>query len=167
MSGLANRGSALEQLLEIQNATYRARGIAHIAKVPTPFGLKRQGGAIVGAFPAQKSICDYVGCAGARAVGIEAKETATDRLAWDKIPEHQRDWLAAYDRAGAIAGVVIMWSHRNEIWAVPWRDIAAAMTGARKSLPWKAGSRYRVTQGTGVCDYLARLVEIERAGGAA
>ncbi len=163
MSSHANRGSALEDLIEAQNAVYRSRGIAVVAKVPTPWKVQWRGGKIAGAFPERKGICDYVGCAGARAVGIEAKETEIDRLAWDKIPDHQRDWLSAYDRAGAIAGVVILWAGRGEVWAVPWRDIAVAMVGQRKSLPWQAGSRYRVTQGVGVCDYLARLVELERA----
>lgn len=158
----ANRGSALEELIERQNATYRERGIAVITKVPTPWKVQWRGGHIAGAFPESKSICDYVGCAGARAVGIEAKETELDRLAWAKVPEHQQDFLAAYARAGAIAGLVILWAQRNEVWAVPWRDVASAMAGPRKSLPWQAGSRYRVTSGIGVCDYLARLVELER-----
>lgn len=151
----------------MQNAVYRQRGIAIITKVPTPWKVQWRAGQIAGAFPESKSICDFVGCAGARAVGIEAKETATDRLAWDKIPEHQRDFLDDYSRAGAVAGLVILWAKRGEVWAIPWRDVAAAMAGPRKSLPWQAGSRYLVTSGLGVCDYLARLVELERVGGAA
>ena len=157
----ANRGKALEQMLEIANAQYRLRGIAVIEKVPTAWIALRREGLITGAYPQKPAVADFLGCMGARAVCVEAKETKRHLLPRANIHPHQVAFLTDCARLGALCGLIVLWTapeQRGELWAMPWRDVRARMQQSRKSLPWEPESRYRVTG----CDYLARLVELER-----
>lgn len=162
VNSYGNRGTALEELLETANRQYRARGIAVVEKVPTAWVATRSRGAITGAYPQRPAVADFIGCLGARAVAVEAKETRLPRLPWSNIHQHQAAFLDDCQRLGALCGLVVMWTgpeQRCEVWSVPWSVVRELMAGQRKSLAWEPQSRYRVV---GV-DYLARLVELERA----
>ena len=161
----ANRGAALEEALEYQHHVYRSAGIADIRKLPTDWHVTARRG--VGAerawaaVPARKSAVDYLGFlmdGTGRHVGVEAKQTAADRWPLSSLPEHQRAYLAAVDRAGGVAGVVLWWTGRGVLWAVPWAALAAEMAAGRRSLRFAGGSPLAVRGGA---DYLPALVRVE------
>ena len=161
----ANRGLALEELLEYQHHLYRSAGIADIRKLPTDWHVTARRG--VGAehawaaFPARKSAVDYLGFlmdGSGRHVAVEAKQTAAERWPMSALPQHQRAYLAAVDRAGGVAGVVLWWTARNVLWAVPWSELAAEVAVGRRSLPFAERSPLAVRDGA---DYLPALLRAE------
>ena len=175
-SSHANRGSALEDLLEYQHNAYRAAGIADIRKLPTDWHVTARRGAGAerawAAFPARKSAVDYLGFlmrtgpapwlhkgeidVSGRHIAVEAKQTAAaDRWPLSALPEHQRAYLDAVDRAGGVAGVVLWWTGRNVMWALPWQVVAAEVEAGRRALPFAARSALAVSGGA---DYLPGLL---------
>lgn len=168
-ASLANRGSALEDLLARQHALYEARGVAWVRKHPTPWTPTRRGGKVVGGRPTGFATADFLGVlAGGRGVALEAKECGAPSFPWSRIPPQQRGCLDAYQDAGAVAAVVLWWGPdpkapaqsprraRDERWAVPWSRCRASIAVGKRSLAWYPGAPYRVT-GPGLCPWLETL----------
>jgi len=135
----ANRGRRLQDLLDIVCEQYKRKGLAQINPVPVPY--KRVGGLKgprwIGVY-AGKSTVDYVGItAGGRAVAFDAKQsdkpTRVD-LSESHFPQHQRDFLAWYDRAGHAAFLVVEFVKLKEIYRVPIREVLAQLED-HSSLP--------------------------------
>jgi len=155
--GMANRGAALEELLEWQHARYAAFGVALIHKLPTDWHVTRK---VVGgwaAFPARKSLVDYVGLlldGTGRHIAVEAKETAGDRWPFTSLPEHQREYLDAVWRAGGVAGIVLRWARHGVLWALPWAELAEWLRRGDRAVRYRADRDHAVRG----ADYLAVLV---------
>jgi recombination protein U len=104
----ANRGRALEQLVEIANRQYRARGIAVVHKVPTAWlPIRDHSGKIVTAKVVDKAIVDFVGIYRRAAIAFDAKETAGHRIRWDRVEPHQGQFLDDWERAGGLAFILV------------------------------------------------------------
>lgn len=71
-----NLGADWEKQIIKKCVQYRKDKIAYIVKIPTEFSIVRRFGKIVGAFPKDKSILDFMGTlADGRSIYIEAKST--------------------------------------------------------------------------------------------
>ena len=116
----ANRGKPLEELLENINRIYRQKGIATIHKVPTAWiPIRDRRGKIVTAKVDKKASPDFLGVYQGQAVAFDAKYTEGHRVRWDRLEQHQRDFLDAWDAAGGISFVLVGFT-LQQIYVVPW-----------------------------------------------
>lgn len=111
-----------------------------------------------------KSVVDVMGVlAGGRGVAIEIKHVATERLksggeaAWrlplSRLEEHQCAMLAAFDRAGGLALVLVV--HAGQAFAVPWPVVAEASDAGAASLSAEQLAPHRCPPGR---PYLAQFL---------
>lgn len=138
-------GASLESWLAAEHDAMRAAGLADVVKVGPPSEATRVGRRIlyVATGPAPP---DYLGTlAGGRAVAVEAKRRAgrLHRDRWqvvdgvrrenrDGIEDHQREALATWDRAGALALIVVEFRRAGGVTrhAVPWSALEGLWAGA-------------------------------------
>ncbi|MBC7342549.1 MAG: Holliday junction resolvase RecU [Clostridia bacterium] len=131
----ANRGRALEEMVELTLDLYRKEGIAVVHKIPTPWVVRRKGGLITGAFPAKKSSVDFFGVWRGRAVAFDAKETSEkSRFPLKSVPDHQMAFLSDWKEAGGIAGVLVWFRRARRIFWVPAKTLTRAREAGKKSL---------------------------------
>lgn len=104
----ANKGRALEELIEYQNQIYRAKHIANIQKISTPWQVIRRGKSVVSAFPLEKSTLDFRGTIrGAIPVSFDAKESEDARgLPLRYIKRHQIDYIRLALELGEISFIL-------------------------------------------------------------
>ena len=115
----ANRGRALEELIEHSNAQYRNRGFATVHKVPTAWVPIRDGsGRIVTAKVEEKASPDFLGVYRGRAIAFDAKHTSAHRIRWDRVEDHQAEFLGNWAAAGGIAFVLVEFGEIACV--VPW-----------------------------------------------
>lgn len=171
MTGQANRGMSLEQLINHANAQYLSKGVAVVHKRPTPVKiLKTQGSRITSAVLESKSTVDYQGVYNGHALEFEAKQT-TEKASFPlkNFHAHQVEHIRKCMQAGAICFVVMEFTKHHEIYFVPGKLIVdawdAAERGGRKSIPHDDVQVmcYELKSGNGVAlDYLSvvdRLIE--------
>lgn len=120
-SSCANRGMAFEALIEFANATYRNRGVAVVLKQSTRFiPIRDAGGAIITAKVEEKASVDYIGRYAGIPVALEAKHSEEPRIRFDRVEEHQKDYLDDWVRGdGAMAAVLVSFG-MNRFFSVPW-----------------------------------------------
>jgi recombination protein U len=117
----ANKGKALEQLIEIANRQYRSRGVAIIEKVPTEWlPIRDERGRIVTAKVTRKAIVDFVGTYRGAAIAFDAKECSGHRIRWDRVEPHQAEFLDDWTSAGGIAFVLVGFTATHQHLVVPW-----------------------------------------------
>ena len=117
----ANRGRALEELIELANNQYLVQGRAVIHKVPTEWIPVRDGtGKIRTAKVERKAAVDFIGAYGGQPIAFDAKETRADRIRWDRVELHQQKFLECWHRAGGIAFVIVGFMARERFFVVPW-----------------------------------------------
>ncbi|MGD8188538.1 Holliday junction resolvase RecU [Brevibacillus ginsengisoli] len=137
----ANRGQAFEQLLNLTNQQYEAKGIALIHKRPTPVKvLRTRGNLITNAVYDKKSTVDYDGTYKGRAIYFEAKSTREkNRFDLKNIERHQLEHLEKAEHNGAICFFLIEFASYNEVYFVPLSTIRHYFihvnNGGRKSIP--------------------------------
>lgn len=92
---MANKGKALEELIKYQNQLYKARKVANIQKISTPWKVIRRGKDIVSAYPEEKSTLDFRGTVkGGQSVSFDAKESEVEQgLPLKHIEPHQVDYI--------------------------------------------------------------------------
>ena len=178
-------GASLESWLAAEHDAMRATGLADVVKVGPPSEVTRVGRRILyvatGSAPP-----DYLGTlAGGRAVVIEAKRRpgrlhrdrrqvvdGVRRECRDGIEDHQREALAAWERLGALALVVVEFRRAAGVTrhAVPWSALESlwAGDGGARSVGPKELAAWTIGEGA----YLARWAETmggegddERRGG--
>lgn len=120
----ANRGSALEALIELANGQYRNRGIATIHKVPTAWIPIRDGsGRIVTAKVDRKASVDFLGVYRGRGVAFDAKHTDGARIRWDRVELHQAEFLDGWERAGGVAFILVQFGGASDAChVIPWGE---------------------------------------------
>jgi len=117
----ANRGRVLEQLVEIANRQYRARGVAVVHKVPTEWlPIRDRQGNVVSAKVTQKATVDFVGIYRCMAIAFDAKETAGHRIRWDRVEPHQAEFLDDWERAGGLAFILVEFTSTRQYFVIPW-----------------------------------------------
>lgn len=139
--GYANRGRSLEDLINYSNEQYRAKGVALIQKVATPWTVIRRGKQIVSAFPAEKSTVDFIGVVHEKIpIAFDAKQCKEEtRFPLSYIEHHQMVFLKQWSGYGGEAFFVIEMIALREIFRVPYGVISKywedAQSGGRKSIP--------------------------------
>lgn len=103
----ANRGQALEELIERTATIYRANGSGFLVKIPTRFiPIRDNTGRIVTAKVDQKAEFDFIGHYQGTPVALEAKHTNGDRLSLSELQPHQRLALQEFRAHGTAAAVI-------------------------------------------------------------
>lgn len=153
----ANRGKALQTMINFTNTIYKAKGWAVVDEVPTP--TKNIRGQIV---YEKKSTVDYYGISHGRAIAFDAKSTREiTRFDLKNVHEHQVKYLLDFQKQGGISFFIIEFAKKGESYFVPldffmkyWNH---ALRGGKKSVPYQDIHLYcdRVKSSRGVAlDYL-------------
>ena len=134
------RGSTLEDMINRTNEQYMEQGLALIQKIPTPItpiNIDKESRHITLAYFDQKSTVDYIGAVQGIPVCFDAKECAVDTFSLQNIHEHQMLFMQRFEKQGGISFLIIMYTHRNEIYYVPFDHVLSfwnrAKEGGRKS----------------------------------
>ena len=162
----ANRGRSFEELIEYANEQYKAKGVALVQKVATPWTVIREGKQIVSAFPAEKSTVDYIGVTkindGTVPLAFDAKQCKLKTsFPLKNIEQHQLDFLAAWRFQGGTSFVIIEMTTLGKIYKVEFEVIArywwlGTIAGGAKSIPIKDFAKFKAVGQAGgiVLDYL-------------
>lgn len=117
----ANRGRPFEEFLAFVHAKYQRTGIACVHKVPTEFiPLRDASGKVCSVKVEHKSCVDYLGRYKGTPVAIEAKHTESGRIRWDRVEDHQAEYLDDFCKDPAAVGIVIVSFNLRRFFAVPW-----------------------------------------------
>ena len=105
----ANRGKALENLIDIANEKYYRAGRAVIVKQHTHWvPIRDRTGRIVSAKVEHKAVVDYKGTVkGLGPISFDAKETSSDRWYLSKLEPHQLEHLIKAQEVGDICFILI------------------------------------------------------------
>ena len=138
------RGAAFEELLNLTNQMYRARGLAVIHKIPTPItpvevnNAKR---AITKAYFDGQSSVDYVGVAQGIALAFDAKETRVNNFPLRNVHQHQIDFMNDFTKQEGVAFLLINFVLKREAFFLPFPALYSAFqkarSGERKSIPYE------------------------------
>lgn len=129
MAGYGNRGMEFERLIEYANARYRQSGMAMIEKQHTLCKPLRDGnGRIASAKYEEKATVDYVGRVWNVPVAFEAKHCSGDRIALDRVQEHQRKFLSDWTRDEMGIGFVFVSFGMERFFVIPWQFWRGMMT---------------------------------------
>ena len=162
-NSMGQKGSVLEELINLTNDIYRKKGLCVVQKIPTPItpvaisGDKRT---ISLAYFDKKSTVDYIGVVRGRPVAFDAKETAQKSLSLGNVHEHQIEFMADFIKQGGAAFLMVRFTALDEIYFLPFETLRAywegARAGGRKSIPYSAFKKdYQIElKGGGMVDYL-------------
>ncbi|MBM7623733.1 Holliday junction resolvase RecU [Sporohalobacter salinus] len=161
----ANRGQALEDMIEATNEQYLHQGKALVQKIPEPVNqiskMDRKG--YFKAHYAKKSIVDYLGTYRGYSLAFDAKETSIKtRLDLGNIKDHQYTYLASHTANGGISFLVVWFKEQDEMYYLPFQLLdqywQGKFQGGRKSIPYQeiAKKKYQIqSQGLVLVDYLS------------
>lgn len=138
------RGSALEDLINRSNDSYREKGLALIQKIPTPItpiSIDKESRHITLAYFDQKSTVDYIGAVQGIPICFDAKECSAGTFPLQNIHPHQVAFMEEFENQGGIAFIILSYSLKNEIYYLPfdqikqfWKRMEA---GGRKSFTYE------------------------------
>jgi recombination protein U len=129
VTGFANRGSALEDLVVRANEFYRSKKLAVIHKVPTAWlPLRGSDGRIVSAKVEKKASVDFLGhvatLKGSLPVAFDAKEvTKGNRWPLSRLELHQYEYLRDCAETGAFSFVLIAFWELQRFFVLPFAEI--------------------------------------------
>lgn len=133
----ANRGKALQILVNHTNAIYGHKGWALVDEIATP--TKNIRGRMI---YEKKSTVDYVGISQGRGIAFDAKSTKVEsRFDLDNVHDHQVEYLKKFMDQGGISFLLIEFSKLKEFYFIrlPFflKYWDAAKSGGRKSIPYQ------------------------------
>ncbi|MBC5708969.1 Holliday junction resolvase RecU [Hungatella sp. L12] len=138
------RGSALEDLINRSNDSYREKKLALIQKVPTPItpiSIDKESRHITLAYFDQKSTVDYIGAVQGIPVCFDAKECAVETFPLHNIHPHQIAFMREFEEQGGISFIILSYTVKNEIYYLPFDEILRFWTrmeeGGRKSFTYE------------------------------
>jgi len=136
------RGSNLEDLVNLTNESYMAKGLAIIQKIPTPITpvqLDKESHTISLAYFEKKSTVDFIGAAQGLPIAFDAKETGRESLPIQNIHDHQIAFMREFQRHKGLAFLLVSFSKHREYYLLPFVTLFAhwqtAQSGGRKSIP--------------------------------
>ncbi len=138
----ANRGMALEKLINAANDYYLMHDIALFTKRPTPINVVKidykRGAKITDAYFEKQSTTDYNGVFNNHYFDFEAKSTKLKTsFPLNNIYAHQITHLQNVIRHGGIAFFIIEFAALNEIYVINAAVVIDAyVNGDRKSIPY-------------------------------
>lgn len=109
MRQYANKGKALEDLVEYANKQYERKGMALVQKISTPWTVIRQGARITSAFPSGPSTLDFRGTVvGGTSISFDCKESSEEKgLMLRNIQEHQIEYMRTALKMGEITFLLV------------------------------------------------------------
>jgi recombination protein U len=123
----ANRGAAFEDIIRFANTRYVKSGIAVIEKLPTEFiPLRNSSGKICSAKVEHKSKVDFIGRYKSFPIAVEAKNSKTDSIRFDRVEPHQADYMDVFTAQPGTIGFVLISFDLDRFYAVPWAFWGAA-----------------------------------------
>lgn len=138
------RGSALEDIINRSNDSYREKKLALIQKVPTPItpiSIDKESRHITLAYFDQKSTVDYIGTVQGIPVCFDAKECAVETFPLHNIHPHQIAFMREFEEQGGISFIILSYTVKNEIYYLPFDEILRFWTrmeeGGRKSFTYE------------------------------
>lgn len=132
----ANRGKPFEDFLLFVHESYQRQGTAAVHKVPTEFiPLRNASGQVFDVKVEKKSCVDYLGRYGPTPVAVEAKHTEDDRIRWDRVEDHQADYMDDFCREPQAVGIVIVSFSLRRFFAIPWPAWRAGREAWKKAPP--------------------------------
>lgn len=132
----ANRGKPFEDFLYFVHESYQRKGIAVVHKVPTEFiPLRNANGQVCNVKVERKSCVDYLGRYGPTPVAVEAKHTEDDRIRWDRVEDHQADYMDDFCKDQQAVGIVIVSFSLRRFFAIPWPAWRAGREEWKKTPP--------------------------------
>lgn len=134
------RGSALEDMINKTNDTYREKGLALIQKIPTPItpiSIDKETRHITLAYFDQKSTVDYIGAVQGIPVCFDAKECKADTFNLQNIHQHQVDFMLDFEKQDGIAFFLIYYTQKDIMYYLKIDELKKfwdrAQNGGRKS----------------------------------
>ncbi len=138
------RGSALEELINHTNESYRERKLALIQKIPTPITpveIDKGSRHIKLAYFNQKSTVDYIGAVQGVPVCFDAKECAASTFPLQNIHPHQMAFMREFERQGGISFIILSYTGRDEMYYLPLDEVERFWQrmekGGRKSFTYE------------------------------
>jgi recombination protein U len=168
----ANRGKYFEDWVELANATYNAKGMAVITKIPTPWKVQRKYSPfkktyeIANAFPEKKSTVDFGGTAAKMSIWFDVKVT-TNKTSFplSNLHKHQIEYLQSVHKQGGKAFFLIHSEVNKRTWLIWIDDLINYMnTNTRKSIlfTWMDSHCSEVKSRNGIAlDYLPLILQKE------
>lgn len=165
----ANRGMALERLINAANAYYLDNNIALFTKRPTPINVVKidyeRGAKITDAYFEKQSTTDYNGVFQAKYFDFEAKSTLLKTsFPLNNIYKHQITHLENVVSHGGIAFFIVEFATLNEIYVLDAQTIIDAYNlGARKSIPYHVFKEKGILVPLGlnpILDYLNAVIKL-------
>ena len=117
----ANRGKTFESFIEYANQTYKRNGIAMIEKQYVEMLPIRNGqGKVVTCKIGEKSTVDFIGRYKSYPIAMEAKNSKTDAIRFDRIEPHQAEYMDKFTAQEGTIGLVLISFDLERFYAVPW-----------------------------------------------
>lgn len=117
----ANRGKTFESFIEYANQTYRKNGIAMIEKQYVEMlPIRNSQGKVVTCKIGEKSTVDFIGRYKSYPIAIEAKNSKTDAIRFDRVEPHQADYMDKFTAQPGTIGLVLISFDLERFYAVPW-----------------------------------------------
>lgn len=125
MNIYANRGVALEDLIEISNKQYRKKKIAVIHKVPSKWLPIRNGkGKIISAKIEEKASLDFLGRYKDIPIAFDAKSvTKDDKWYFRNLYEHQYEFLRDWHTGVSLSFILLGFWKTEEFFVLPFEFI--------------------------------------------
>jgi recombination protein U len=138
------RGSALEDLINRSNESYREKGLALIQKIPTPItpiSIDKESRHITLAYFDQKSTVDYIGAVQGIPVCFDAKECSAGTFPLQNIHPHQVAFMEEFESQGGIAFIILSYTQKDEMYYLPFDQLKQYWKrmeeGGRKSFTYE------------------------------
>jgi recombination protein U len=117
----ANRGQPFEEFLRFANERYAQKKIALIDKLPTEFiPIRDNVGRICNVKVERKSKVDFIGRYKHRPIAIEAKNSNTNDIRWDRVEPHQADYMDAFIEEPGTIGLILLSFNMRRFFVIPW-----------------------------------------------
>jgi recombination protein U len=138
------RGSAFEEMVNLTNDMYLAKGLAVVQKIPTPITPIEVSNAsprsISKAYFGKKSTVDYIGVAQGIPICFDAKETREKNFPLKNIPSHQVDFMENFEKQSGVSFILVSFKLFDEIYYMPFfelkKHLAIAQSGGRRSIAY-------------------------------
>ena len=123
----ANRGQPFEEFLRFANERYKQEGIAVVEKQATEFiPIRGKTGKIVGVKVERKATVDFMGRYKHYPIAIEAKNSNDNSIRFDRVEEHQADFMDAFTAEPGTIGLVLLSFNLKRYFVIPWAFWQAA-----------------------------------------
>lgn len=165
ISNLANRGMALEEMINKSNGYYNNNHIAYINKRPTPIKVMKTDGGyhIIDGVFLSPSTLDYVGVYQGHYLDFDAKETSSKTsFPFSNVAKHQFEAIDSVIKSKGIAFLIIYFKAYEEFYLLDGNILLSFYNKGKKSISIEEIRLYGKTIKMGysiMLDYLKAVKE--------